>query len=221
MSVSAAIRRMMDAGFSLDQALLAAEVMEQEIEPVRILDEQAERKRTADRERMRAKRSAMSRDTGDKRDNPGLSSPEGSFPKPLSPKPLQSIPPSPPKGGSSPAEVEFTEVFWPAYPHKVGKPDAKAKFVKARAKADLETIMAGLQRYVAKTDDRHWCNPATWLFQQRWEDQPAQMARGSPQPSKAPTQAEVFAFIARNSSDDPGPEYDDSRGARQAIPHLR
>jgi hypothetical protein len=212
---------MMDAGFTLDQALLAAEVMEQEIEPVRIVDEQAERKRAADRERMRAKRSAMSRDVGDGCDNPDLSSPEGSFPKPLSPKPLQSIPPSPPKGGSSPVEVEFAEVFWPAYPHKVGKPDAKAKFVKARAKADLETIMAGLQRYVAKTDDRHWCNPATWLFQQRWEDQPAQMARGSPHTPKAPSQAEVFAFIARNSSDDPGPEYDDSGSTRQAISHLR
>lgn len=35
-----------------------------------------------------------------------LSSPEGSSPTPPSPKPLQSIPPSPPKGGSSPAEVD-------------------------------------------------------------------------------------------------------------------
>jgi hypothetical protein len=99
----------------------------------------------------------------------GLSSPEVSPQTPL-PKPLQSIPPSPPKGGSSPAEVEFETAFWPAYPNKVGKPNAKAKFVKARALADLETIMAGLRRYVAKTDDRPWCNPATWLYQQRWAD---------------------------------------------------
>lgn len=45
-------------------------------------------------------------------DNPSLSSPEGSFPTPLSPKPLQSIPPSPPKGGSSPAEIDLAFDVW-------------------------------------------------------------------------------------------------------------
>jgi hypothetical protein len=37
----------------------------------------------------------------------------------------------------------------------------------------IEALMDGLARYVAKTDDRPWCNPATWLHQARWEDQPA------------------------------------------------
>lgn len=111
MSVSAAIRRLMDAGFTLDQALLAAEVMEQEIEPVRIVDEQAERKRAADRDRMRAKRSAMSRDSGDKSDSPSLSSPEVSPQTPF-PKPHLSIPPSAPKGASSPAETDLAFDAW-------------------------------------------------------------------------------------------------------------
>jgi hypothetical protein len=147
-----------------------------------------------------------------------LSSPEGSSPKPLSPRPLQSIPPSPPKGGSSPAE--FDE-FWDLYPNKTGKAAARPKFDKARKVASFEAIMAGLRVYATKTDDRPWCNPTTWLHQERWADEPQHAARGSPPPSKAPSQAEVFAFIARNCPDDPGPEYDDSRGARQAIPHLR
>jgi len=75
------------------------------------------------------------------------------------------------------------DAFWSVYPHKVGKPVAEAKFAAARRIADIETIMAGLQAYVAKTDDRPWCNPATWLHQQRWADQPATVmpqARASP-----------------------------------------
>jgi len=69
---------------------------------------------------------------------------------------------------------EFAATFWPAYPHKVGKPDAEKKFRTARKVASLEEIMAGLNRYVAsKPPDRQWCNPATWLHQHRWADQPA------------------------------------------------
>ncbi|WP_337267425.1 helix-turn-helix domain-containing protein [Oryzifoliimicrobium ureilyticus] len=68
---------------------------------------------------------------------------------------------------------EFSEWFWPAYPHKIGRPVALAAFVKARDKAGLAAIMAGLSRYAAKRDDRPWCNPATWLNQERWTDEPA------------------------------------------------
>lgn len=63
--------------------------------------------------------------------------------------------------------------FWAIYPNKVGKRDAEKAFSKARKRADLATILAGLRAYVAKTDDRPWCNPATWLNQDRWEDRPA------------------------------------------------
>jgi hypothetical protein len=75
------------------------------------------------------------------------------------------------------------DAFWAVYPHKVGKAEASKSFAKAIRRVDLETLMAGLRRYVAKTDDRPWCNPATWLNQDRWTDEPATvlpMARGSP-----------------------------------------
>jgi hypothetical protein len=78
---------------------------------------------------------------------------------------------------------EFDQ-FWTAYPNKVGKPKARVEFVKARKTASLEAILSGLSRYVAsKPADRAWLNPATFLHQERWDDQPANvvpMARGSP-----------------------------------------
>jgi uncharacterized protein YdaU (DUF1376 family) len=73
--------------------------------------------------------------------------------------------------------VVFNETFWPAYPHKVGKPAALKAFRGARKRAKLPEIMAGLQRYIAaKPPDRPWCNPATFLNQDRWNDQPAAVA---------------------------------------------
>lgn len=71
-------------------------------------------------------------------------------------------------------EREFSETFWPAYPNKVGKPKAFKAFVAARKFAAMPAIMAGLSRYVdAKPHDRQWLNPATFLNQERWADQPA------------------------------------------------
>ncbi|MBB3745018.1 hypothetical protein FHX10_004555 [Rhizobium sp. BK591] len=70
-----------------------------EREPVKIVDEQAARRRAKDRDRKRLRNSAESADSAE---DLNLSSPKGSSPTPPSPKPLQSIPPSPPKGGSSP-----------------------------------------------------------------------------------------------------------------------
>jgi hypothetical protein len=68
------------------------------------------------------------------------------------------------------------EDFWLQYPNKVGKAAALKAFIKARSEADQSTIMAGLARYATKPDDRPWCNPATWLNQQRWLDAPASQA---------------------------------------------
>lgn len=63
--------------------------------------------------------------------------------------------------------------FWQAYPSKVGKADARKAFDKASKVVSFDVMMDGLARYAAKTDDRPWCNPGTWLRQERWADQPA------------------------------------------------
>lgn len=77
-------------------------------------------------------------------------------------------------GSTTDIAREFASEFWPRYPHKIGKPRAAASFAKARQKADLQTIIAGLDHYVRdKPADRPWCNPETWLNQERWADQPA------------------------------------------------
>jgi hypothetical protein len=90
---------------------------------------------------------------------------------------------------------EFNETFWPAYPHKVGKPAALKAFRGAKKRAKLPEIMAGLQRYIAaKPPDRPWCNPATFLNQDRWNDQPAAVA---PRPNgTGPPQSMAAKLVA-------------------------
>lgn len=143
-----------------------------------------------------------------------LLSPEGSSPTPPSPKPHSSNPPSPPKGGSSPAGFEQ---FWTMFPNKVGKRDAEKAFAKAIQRASLEAILAGLIRYAAKTDDRPWCNPATFLNQNRWEDQPAPVPqRQATAPPKKTTHASMWTdeAIAFGIIDEPGSTQDRRLDAR-------
>lgn len=118
----------------------------------------------------------------------------------LSPKKETS--PTPPKEKTTPILSlpergrEFAE-FWSIFPNKVGKRDAEKSFVAARRRADFAAIMAGVQRYAAKTDDRPWCNPTTFLNQDRWNDQPAATQRGSPANGQPRTVGDVFREDAR------------------------
>lgn len=83
--------------------------------------------------------------------------------------------------------------FWSLYPNKVGKADARKKFDKALKVVSFDELMAGLSRYVAKTDDRPWCNPSTWLHQERWSDAPAQPPTA---PRRQPRGADHFMISA-------------------------
>ena len=83
-----------------------------------------------------------------------------------------STPHKPPKGGD--VDPEFS-AWYERYPHKVGKAAAVKAFRKAKQSASLADLIAGVNRYIAaKPPDRAWCNPATWLNEERWKDQPAQ-----------------------------------------------
>jgi uncharacterized protein YdaU (DUF1376 family) len=63
------------------------------------------------------------------------------------------------------------DLWWEGYPEKVGKGAARKAFVKALTKTSLDQLTAGIDRYKAhKPIDRPWCNPATWLNQERWTD---------------------------------------------------
>ena len=87
------------------------------------------------------------------------------------------------------------DAFWTVYPHKVGKADASKAFDRATKRASVAVLMAGLERYAAKTDDRPWCNPATWLNQDRWTDEPATAPPARASPSRMnPTLQAAYAL---------------------------
>lgn len=71
---------------------------------------------------------------------------------------------------------DFKAQFWDAYPHRVGKTDALAKLDRIRKskRVTFDKLMSGLRSYIrSKPPDRQWCNPATWLNQGRWDDEPS------------------------------------------------
>jgi len=76
---------------------------------------------------------------------------------------------------------EFLE-FWAMYPHKVGKPVAEQSYSKARDKNfTKEQIFEGLEKYIkSKPPDRSWLNPATFINQERFTDEPDNSIQTSP-----------------------------------------
>jgi uncharacterized protein YdaU (DUF1376 family) len=67
------------------------------------------------------------------------------------------------------------DLWYQEFPHKVGKGAARRAFPAALKKAGVGTLIAGIHRYKAtKPTDQKFCNPATWLNQERWLDEPAQ-----------------------------------------------
>jgi hypothetical protein len=89
---------------------------------------------------------------------------------------------SEPSREPSRAPDPFAE-FWDAYPRKVGKPTARAKYARAlKGGARPELILAGVhtwkRRWKAEgTLEQYIPHPSTWLHQERWNDSP-----GSPGP---------------------------------------
>lgn len=73
------------------------------------------------------------------------------------------------------ASPKTFEVWYGEYPHKVGRAAAEKAYRSALARASPERLLDGLRQYVvSKPPDREWCNPATWLNQHRWLDEPAE-----------------------------------------------
>lgn len=77
---------------------------------------------------------------------------------------------------------ERFERFWSAYPKKVGKGDARKKFLKLKPNQQLfDQIMSALSaakktEQWTKSNGQFVPNPATWLNQSRWEDDYSQTA---------------------------------------------
>lgn len=170
---------MIAAGCSAEQ--IVAAVKADASEQAAVAAARREKERLRKRDQRAAKKVANSTDastlsqgqTGTALDGEDTPPPSLDKKSPQTPKELN------PSAPASPARGDFDR-FWAMFPNKVGKADASKAFIKAIQRIDLETMLAALERYVRKTDDRPWCNPATWLNQDRWTDQPALQPRGSP-----------------------------------------
>lgn len=82
-------------------------------------------------------------------------------------KEVGSIPPKAPRG-------DDFEVFWSAYPKKVGKQAAKKAFEKVNV--PVESLVSAIRRQEcsaqwSKDGGQYIPNPTTWLNQGRWEDE--------------------------------------------------
>lgn len=159
---------------SVLEAMLKAGCTAEQIVAVVKADEEANAERAAHkREQARIRQQKHRANNASSRVTERDSAQKEDTPIPLEEK---YTPQAPLKGGISPHDFED---FWQLYPNKVGKREAEKAFSRSRKRASQAEIMGGLSAYLGKQDDRPWCNPATWLNQDRWMDQPAR-AHGSP-----------------------------------------
>ncbi len=62
------------------------------------------------------------------------------------------------------------------YPHKVAKGAGRKAFdkIQKNRQTTFSQLTSGLENYIrSKPKDIPWCNPATWLNAERWDDEPA------------------------------------------------
>jgi hypothetical protein len=77
-----------------------------------------------------------------------------------------------PVAGPPPSLEVLFEQWWQGYPDKIGKGAARKSFARALGKTTFDRLIAGVERYkTTKPSDRPWCNPTTWLNQERWTDE--------------------------------------------------
>jgi len=71
-------------------------------------------------------------------------------------------------------EKESFEVFWTAYPRKVGKRKAESAFRQALRRAAVTVIIAGAERYRddPNRENEFTAHPTTWLNRDGWADDP-------------------------------------------------
>ena len=98
------------------------------------------------------------------------------------------------------------KTFWNAYPKKVGKKAAIRAWDNARDKPDVAAILAAIAHQRAspqwqRDGGQYIPNPATWLNQGRWDDQPVDAAVAI-----APKLAEARSFVARYGEGHPAME---------------
>ena len=113
-------------------------------------------------------------------------------------KEVGDTPPKAPQGAKR-SDSDF-EIFWNAYPTKVGKQPAKKAFDKV--KVPVETLVAAIERQKcssqwSKDGGQYIPNPATWLNQCRWEDELPEPANHADPTTRRDLDADEQAAIRR------------------------
>lgn len=176
MAVSAAALKMMrDFGMTADQMVLLAEELEAGTNSRP--DTAADRRRSWDRERKRQQRQSG----GNQVDSPPDTTSVSPSPRPSStseePTPFSPLKGtvSPSRHGQADGEPDGFAEFWAAYPRKVGKGAARRAWEPPRRKIGRSfpgLAMAALARVAPTwTDPQFIPHPATWLHQERWDDE--------------------------------------------------
>lgn len=110
-------------------------------------------------------------------------------------------PPYPPRGAMKREREQQFDEFWSKYPKKVAKSSAKKAFEKVSA--PLETLLTAIDRQKcseqwSKDNGQFIPNPATWLNQERWNDElPEAKPTGNYAPSERTLDADEMAAIQR------------------------
>lgn len=87
-------------------------------------------------------------------------------------------------GKDEPQEDKDFAFFWEVYPRKIGKGAARKAWLKNKCGARFDKIMETLQKFTAcdqwKKDGGQFIpHPATWLNQERWDDEPTTDTAGT------------------------------------------
>jgi hypothetical protein len=67
---------------------------------------------------------------------------------------------------------DYREVFWEAYPRKVGKKGALRELDRHRKSVSFEKLISAVRAYAATADPQFTKHPKTWLHNGCWDDEP-------------------------------------------------
>jgi len=95
--------------------------------------------------------------------------------------------------------VAFDERFWPAYPRKIKRADARKAFLKLRPNEPLIALILAAIALQARgwNEPKYIPNAATWINGRRWEDEPEHGALVVGAPPPALEYADIAADFRR------------------------
>ncbi|MCO5962338.1 DNA replication protein [Sinorhizobium meliloti] len=231
--IATALKHMLAAGMDPEAIVAAVAEMEREMAPD--VDRAAEKRREWDRERKRKQRnSALSGGSpvetgGNQVDVGALSSPEVSPHTPL-PNPSNPIPPSPPKGGSSPTAVDQVVTAFSEMARQSGLSVPRAVTASRRRSlllrieehglpAVLDAIeRIGRSRFCRGENDRGWradldflCQPKSFvsILEGKYDDRPLQQSQSPPRAQSPSMQRhhDIHARLKRELYGEPDEQF--------------